>query len=56
MISTQNPSYLSSKDITPVVTGQINYVYLYEIHAEPLVSFLKRHYPSCHGTGKLCLP
>jgi hypothetical protein len=55
MRSTQNPSYLSSKDITPVVTGQVIYVYLDEIHAESLVSLLKRHYPGCHGTGKLCL-
>jgi hypothetical protein len=32
---TQNPSYLSSKDITPVVMGQVNYVYLDKFHAEP---------------------
>jgi hypothetical protein len=56
MRSTQNPSYLSSKDIVPVVTGHVNYVYLDEIHAESLVSLLKRHYPGCHGTGKLSLP
>jgi hypothetical protein len=43
MRSTQNPLYLSSKDIIPVVTGQVNYVYLDEIHAESLVSLLKRH-------------
>jgi hypothetical protein len=55
MRSTQNPSYLSSKEFTPVVTGQVNYVYLDKIHAESLVSLLKRHYPGCHGTGKLCL-
>jgi hypothetical protein len=46
---TQNPSYLFSKDITPVVMGQVNYVYLDEIHAECLVSLLKRHFPGCHG-------
>jgi hypothetical protein len=52
----QNPSYLSSKDITLVVTGQVNYVYLDEIHPESLISLLKRHNPGCHGTGKLSLP
>jgi hypothetical protein len=39
-----------------VVTGQVNYVYLDKIHAESLLSLLKRHYPGCHGTGNLCLP
>jgi hypothetical protein len=56
MRSTQNPSYLSSKYITSVVTGHVNYVYLDEIHAESLISLLKRHYCGCYGTGKLCLP
>jgi hypothetical protein len=54
MRSKQNPSYLSSKEITPIVTGQVKYIHLDEIHAEPLVSLLKRHYPGYHGTGKLC--